>query len=40
LASADGGVYSFGDAVFSGALAGLPLNKPVVGIATGPSSPV
>jgi hypothetical protein len=37
LASAAGGVYPLGDATFSGALIGLPLNKPVVGIAAGPS---
>ena len=37
LASAAGGVYPLGDATFSGALIGLPLNKPVVGIAAGPA---
>jgi hypothetical protein len=33
LASADGGVFSFGNAHFYGTLAGLELNAPIVGIA-------
>ncbi|MGH9018519.1 MAG: CHAP domain-containing protein, partial [Acidimicrobiales bacterium] len=33
LVAADGGVFSFGDAVFYGSLAGLSLARPVVGMA-------
>jgi hypothetical protein len=33
LAASDGGVFTFGDAVFSGSAAGLPLRRPVVGFA-------
>ena len=36
LVSADGGVYSFGDATFYGSMAGQPLAAPVVGIAPTP----
>jgi hypothetical protein len=36
LASADGGVFSFGNAHFYGTLAGLELNAPIVGIAAAP----
>ena len=39
FASADGSVYAEGDAVFSGAVDGLPLNAPVVGLAAGPPGP-
>jgi len=34
LAAADGGVFSFGGAHFHGSMAGLPLNAPIVGIAS------
>jgi hypothetical protein len=34
LVAADGGVFSFGGAVFYGSLAGLRLDAPIVGIAT------
>lgn len=33
LVAADGGVFAFGDAVFSGSTSGLKLTSPVVGIA-------
>ena len=33
LVASDGGIFSFGDAVFSGSMGGKPLNAPVVGIA-------
>ena len=33
LVAADGGVFAFGDAPFWGSMGGMPLNKPVVGIA-------
>jgi hypothetical protein len=35
LASANGGVFSFGDAIFQGSAAGMRLSGPVVGMATG-----
>jgi hypothetical protein len=31
--ASDGGVFSFGDALFHGSTGGIVLNKPVVGIA-------
>jgi len=31
--ASDGGVFSFGDAVFQGSMGGKPLDQPVVGIA-------
>jgi hypothetical protein len=34
LFATDGGVFSFGDAVFHGSMGGQPLNAPVVGGAT------
>jgi hypothetical protein len=34
LVAADGGVFSFGDAVFQGSMGGKPLNAPIVGIAS------
>jgi hypothetical protein len=37
LASANGGVYTFGDAHFAGSLAGIQLHSPVVDIARTPS---
>ena len=37
LAGADGGVYTFGDARFFGAMGGYPLTKPIVGIAATPT---
>jgi hypothetical protein len=33
LVAADGGVFAFGDALFWGSMGGVPLNKPIVGIA-------
>jgi hypothetical protein len=36
LVGADGGVFSFGDAVFYGSLGGRPLNGPIVGMAATP----
>jgi hypothetical protein len=33
LVAADGGVFAFGDATFWGSMGGVPLNKPIVGIA-------
>jgi hypothetical protein len=33
LAASDGGVFAFGAAPFNGSMGGIPLNKPVVGIA-------
>ena len=30
-AASDGGVFSYGDAVFLGSMGGTPLNQPVVG---------
>ncbi|MEA3077834.1 MAG: hypothetical protein QOF60_2742 [Actinomycetota bacterium] len=38
LAAADGGVFAFGDAEFLGSTGGIKLDKPVVGMATPPSS--
>jgi hypothetical protein len=32
IADSDGGVFAFGDAVFSGSMGGTPMNAPVVGI--------
>ncbi|MHB1912596.1 MAG: hypothetical protein ACYCTI_11155 [Acidimicrobiales bacterium] len=36
LATRNGGVYSFGDAVFHGSAAGIRLSSPVVGMAPTP----
>ena len=36
LVASDGGVFSYGDAGFSGSAGGTPLNKPVVGMASTP----
>ena len=36
LAAADGGVFTFGDAGFSGSMGGKPLSAPVVGMASTP----
>ena len=38
LATADGGVYAFGNAAYHGSASGMHLAKPVVGIATDPST--
>jgi hypothetical protein len=35
--AADGGIFSFGDAVFHGSMGGIPLNQPIVGMAATPS---
>jgi hypothetical protein len=37
LVGADGGVYAFGDAPYDGSLGGTTLNRPVVGMAAGPT---
>ncbi len=34
--ASDGGIFSFGNAVFHGSMGGIPLNKPVVGMAATP----
>ena len=36
LAAADGGVFTYGDAVFAGSHGGSPLNRPIVGMAATP----
>jgi hypothetical protein len=36
LVASDGGIFSFGSAVFYGSMGGQPLNKPIVGIAATP----
>ena len=36
IAASDGGVFSFGDAVFHGSMGGKPLNAPIVGMAATP----
>jgi hypothetical protein len=36
LVGSDGGVFAFGDAKFFGSMAGMPLNKPVIGMAATP----
>ena len=33
MVASDGGVFNFGDAIFSGSLGGTPLNQPIVGVA-------
>jgi hypothetical protein len=38
LVASDGGIFSFGDAKFSGSEGGVPLNKPMVGVADVPNS--
>jgi hypothetical protein len=38
LASADGGVFAFGDAAFEGSAGDLPLNGPIVAMATTPDA--
>jgi len=37
LVAADGGIFSYGDAVFYGSTGGLTLNQPIVGMAVSPS---
>jgi hypothetical protein len=37
LVAADGGIFSFGNAAFSGSMGGKPLNQPVVGMAATPT---
>jgi hypothetical protein len=37
LVAADGGVFAFGDARFSGSMGGRVLNAPMVGIAANPA---
>jgi hypothetical protein len=34
LVASDGGIFAFGDAEFDGSMGGVPLNSPVVGIAS------
>jgi hypothetical protein len=36
LVASDGGVYAYGDATFHGSMGGVPLNRPVVGLAVDP----
>ena len=36
LVAADGGVFSFGDASYSGSTGGMHLNQPIVGMAATP----
>ncbi|MDQ3107719.1 MAG: DUF4394 domain-containing protein [Actinomycetota bacterium] len=40
LVAADGGIFTYGDAVFLGSRGGAPLNKPIVGMRVTPNSPV
>ena len=37
LVGGDGGVFGFGDASFAGSMGGKSLNKPIVGMASGPT---
>ncbi len=37
LVSADGGIFSFGDATFHGSTAGMDLKRPIVGMASAPN---
>ena len=39
LVASDGGIFSFGDAGFSGSEGGEPLNQPIVGMAASPIRP-
>jgi hypothetical protein len=32
LVASDGGVFTFGDAVFQGSMGGTPLDEPIVGL--------
>ena len=34
--ASDGGIFSFGDAAFHGSMGGVPLNRPIVGMAATP----
>jgi hypothetical protein len=36
LDAADGGIFSFGDAAFSGSMGGRPLDEPIVGMGADP----
>ena len=36
LVASDGGIFSFGDALFQGSIGGKPLNAPIVGMAQVP----
>jgi hypothetical protein len=36
LVASDGGIFTFGDATFSGSMGGHPLNRPIVGMAATP----
>jgi hypothetical protein len=38
LVASDGGIFTFGDATFSGSEGGVPLSKPIVGVAGVPNS--
>src|SRR4051794_25550230 len=40
LVAADGGIFSFGDAQFLGSTGSIKLNKPIVGMAVTPNSPI
>jgi hypothetical protein len=37
MVAADGGIFSFGDAAFSGSMGGSVLNQPIVGMAAPPA---
>ncbi len=37
LAASDGGIFSYGNAAFLGSTGGIPLNKPIVGLAATPT---
>jgi hypothetical protein len=37
MVAADGGIFSFGDAAFSGSMGGSVLNHPIVGMAAPPA---
>ena len=40
LVASDGGIFNYGDAAFEGSAGGLPLNRPIVGMAvSGTSGP-
>jgi hypothetical protein len=38
LVASDGGIFTFGDTKFSGSEGGVPLNRPIVGMAIPPGT--
>ncbi len=36
--ASDGGIFTYGDAAFDGSTGGMPLNKPIVGMAAHPET--